>query len=234
MTPEPASGDRGSYVRQLFTHIVPRYDLMNTLITQGRDQRWRKRAAQASSLPQGGLALDVATGTGKQALALLDQGAGRVVGIDFSLAMLHRAHQQVSDPRASFALADAQRLPFADDSFDAVVSSFLIRNVNDIELAFAEQLRVAKPGSRIVCLEIALPPPGWTGNLFRFYFFRVVPLVGGLVTGHQEAYRYLPDSLKNFPSPVDLAAIMGKVGLRQVHYQLWAGGSISLHVGLKD
>ena len=233
MIPEPAYGDKGSHVRQLFAQIVPRYDLMNTLITQGRDQRWRQRAAQASGLSQGGLALDVASGTGKQVQALLDQGAGRVLGIDFCPAMLHRARQQVDDPCASFALADAQRLPFADDSFDAVLSSFLIRNVTDIELTFAEQRRVAKPGSRVVCLEIALPPPGWFGNLFRLYFFRLVPFVGGLVTGHQEAYRYLPDSLQNFPSPVGLAAIMGKVGLRQVRYQLWAGGSISLHVGVK-
>ena len=233
MTPEPASGDKGSHVRQLFTQIVPRYDLVNTLITQGRDRRWRKRAAQASGLSPGGIALDVASGTGKQALALLDQGAGRVLGIDFCPAMLHRARQQVDDPRASFALADAQRLPFADDSFDAVVSSFLIRNVTDIELTFAEQRRVAKPGTCVVCLEIALPPPGWFGNLFRFYFFRLVPLVGGLVTGHQEAYRHLPESLVNFPSPGDLAVIMGKAGLRQVRYELWAGGSVSLHVGVK-
>lgn len=225
--------DKASYIRNLFARIVHRYDLMNTLMTQGRDQRWRQRAARACALAPGDIALDVGAGTGKQAKALLGLGASHVVALDFCLPMLQRARQQVSDPRLAFVLADALHLPFGDDSFHAAVSAFVMRNVSDIGSAFAEQRRVVKPGGRAVCLEIALPPPGWFGHLFRFYFYRLVPLLGGLISGQPDAYRYLPDSLNDFPSPAGLAAIMAKVGLKEVSYRLLAGGSISLHVGIK-
>ena len=225
--------DKPSFVRHLFSRVVPRYDLLNTLMTQGRDRRWRLAAARACRLPRGGSAVDIGTGTGKQAQALLQQGAGRVMAVDFTQPMLERARRQFPDPRVAFLLADGLRLPLPDDSFDAAVSAFVMRNVADIEAAFAEQYRVVRPGGRVVCLEIALPRSGWFAPLFRLYFYRLVPLLGGVISGHPDAYRYLPHSLDNFPSPAGLAAIMARAGLKDVRYKLLAGGSVSLHAGLK-
>ncbi len=229
----PSAIDKPSYVRDLFDRVVGRYDLLNTLMTQGRDQRWRQEAARACRLPPGGSALDVGTGTGKQVQALLRQGAGQVLGIDFSQPMLQRARRRVADPRAAFLIADALHLPLPDHSFHAAISAFVMRNVADIEAAFAEQRRVVRPGGRVVCLEIALPRSGWFAPLFRFYFYRLVPLMGGLISGYPDAYRYLPHSLDTFPTPDGLTAIMAGAGLKEVRYKLLAGGSVSLHVGVK-
>jgi demethylmenaquinone methyltransferase/2-methoxy-6-polyprenyl-1,4-benzoquinol methylase len=228
-----STSDKPSYVRDLFGRVVGRYDLMNTLMTQGRDKRWRQEAARACQLPPGGSALDMGTGTGKQAQALLQQGAGHVLAVDFTRPMLQRARRRVPDPHVAFLMADGLRLPLPDDSLHATISAFVMRNVADIEAAFAEQRRVVKPSGSVICLEIALPRSGWLAPLFRLYFYRLVPLLGGLISGQPDAYHYLPHSLDHFPSPDVLAAVMTRAGLNDVHYKLLAGGSVSLHVGVK-
>jgi demethylmenaquinone methyltransferase/2-methoxy-6-polyprenyl-1,4-benzoquinol methylase len=230
----PSASEKRSYVRQMFADIAPRYDLMNRLMTLGRDQVWRRTVVRLCNLPAGGRLLDVATGTGDIAYEALRSDASlQAVGIDLTREMMlagQGKHPGLSFP---FAEGDALALPFADGAFDAACSGFMMRNVVNIRAAFAEQARAVRPGGRVVCLEITLPRTPVFGQLFRFYFFKVVPLVGGLISGRREAYTYLPHSALAFPRPQELARIMASVGLRDVHYRLAMFGTVAVHWGTK-
>jgi demethylmenaquinone methyltransferase/2-methoxy-6-polyprenyl-1,4-benzoquinol methylase len=220
----------------MFTRIAHRYDLMNSLMTFGRHQAWRRIAARMTRIAPGGRALDVATGTGDLALALLDEArARRVVGLDFSEGMLRVAREKLAarDParRVSLVVGDALALPFRDGHFDGVTSAFLLRNLSDLKQGLAEMRRVTRPGGSVVALEIAQPTlPGFS-PLFRWYFHGVVPRVGALVSGDREAYTYLPRSVEQFVTPGELARLMEAVGLTGVSYRrLWLG-TVTIHVG---
>jgi demethylmenaquinone methyltransferase / 2-methoxy-6-polyprenyl-1,4-benzoquinol methylase len=230
----PPPSEKRSYVRQMFAEIAPRYDLMNRLMTLGRDQVWRRTVVQLCNLPAGGRLLDVATGTGDIAYeALRSDASVQAVGVDLTREMMlagRGKHPGLSFP---FAEGDALALPFADDTFDAACSGFMMRNVVDIRAAFAEQVRAVKPGGKVVCLEITLPRTPIFGQLFRLYFFKVVPFVGGLISGRREAYTYLPHSALAFPRPPELARMMESVGLRDVRYQLAMFGTVAVHWGTK-
>lgn len=230
----PPIAEKRSYVRQMFAAIAPRYDLMNRLMTFGRDQVWRRTVVRLCALPKGGRLLDVATGTGDIAFeALRLDPAARPVGLDLTREMMlagRGKHREVSFP---FAEGDALALPFADDTFDAACSGFMMRNVLDIRAAFAEQARAVKPGGRVVCLEITLPRTPVFGRLFRFYFFKLVPIVGGLISGRREAYTYLPHSALAFPRPPELTRIMEAAGLREVRYRTAMLGTVAVHWGTK-
>jgi demethylmenaquinone methyltransferase/2-methoxy-6-polyprenyl-1,4-benzoquinol methylase len=219
----------------MFARIVGRYDLMNRLMTFGLDGPWR-RAAAALAQPAGGRALDVGTGTGDLALALVESGARQVVGVDFVTDMLTSARAKITragrQDRATVLQADALHLPFADDSFDCVVNGFLLRNVGDLPAALAEMARVLRPGGRLVCLEITHPPT-LIAPLFHVYFDRLVPLVGALITGEGAAYRYLPASLGPLPGPRRLAALIEQAGFVEVRYRRVGFGSVAVHVGRK-
>ncbi|MGE5602314.1 MAG: ubiquinone/menaquinone biosynthesis methyltransferase [Nitrososphaerales archaeon] len=235
----PPVGEKRSYVRQMFTDIAPRYDLMNRLMTLGRDQVWRRTVVRLCNLPRYGRLLDVATGTGDIGYEALKSDLSLdVVGVDLTREMMVRGRGKVGGISFPFAEADAPALPFADNSFDAATSGFMMRNVVDIRRAFAEQRRVVKPGGRVVCLEITLPRTPVFGPLFRFYFFKVVPLVGGVITGQRSAYTYLPHSALEFPGPPELAQMMRSVGLRDVQYRLAMPGigrtaTVAVHWGTK-
>jgi demethylmenaquinone methyltransferase / 2-methoxy-6-polyprenyl-1,4-benzoquinol methylase len=240
----PPIEEKRSYVRQMFTDIAPRYDLMNRLMTLGRDQVWRRTVVELCNLPRYGRLLDVATGTGDIGYEALKSDVSLdVVGVDLTREMMVRGRGKAAardgrDISFPFAEADALALPFADNSFDAATSGFMMRNVVDIRRAFAEQRRVVKPGGRVVCLEITLPHTPVFGPLFRFYFFKVVPLVGGIITGQRSAYTYLPHSALRFPQPPELAQIMRSVGLRDVQYRLAMPGigrtaTVAVHWGTK-
>ena len=220
-------------VRAMFARIVPRYDLMNAVMTGGMDRHWRRAAVRAVT-PVGGVALDVGTGTGDLALALIRGGAGEVIGVDFCEEMLAAAQAKARAAAlsrvVSFLAADAAHLPFPDESFDCVVNGFLLRNVGDLRGALAEMARVLKPGGRLVCLEITHPPPAFA-PLFNLYFRHVVPLAGAVITGEGAAYRYLPVSLGPLPNAERLAALMTDVGLTDVHYRRLGLGTVALHVG---
>lgn len=231
----PSGQGKATYVQAMFARIVPKYDLMNTLMTAGMDRQWRRTAARVA-YPKGGLALDVGTGTGELALELARQGARAVIGVDFVREMLEVGRAKVvqhrlSD-RVSFVVGDAQRLPFPDGSFDCVTNGFLLRNVADLKVTFAEFQRVLKPGGRLVCLEITHPPT-WLAPFFRAYFYGFVPLLGSLVTGQGNAYRYLPHSLTPFPTADGLAQLMREAGLTQVRYRRLGLGTVTVHVGQK-
>ncbi len=220
----------------MFGRIAHRYDLMNALMTFGMDSRWRAAAARAAQ-PAGGIALDLATGTGDLALALVGAGARRVAGVDFSLEMLARAQAKVAGShdhqgRIGLLAGDALRLPFADEAFDCATNGFLLRNVVDLPATFSELWRVLKPGGRLVCLEITHPPAA-LAPLFRLYLEGAVPIVGGLVSGDPTAYRYLPASLRPFPDSRRLAELLRDAGFSDVHYRLLGLGTVALHVAIR-
>jgi demethylmenaquinone methyltransferase/2-methoxy-6-polyprenyl-1,4-benzoquinol methylase len=230
---------KADFVRAMFAHIARCYDSMNRLMTLGRDRAWRRYVTRQATLPQGGLALDVATGTADLALALTWRYShGRVVGVDFCPEMIGMGQVKVAaageNRRIRFVIGDALQLPFTDGCFDAVTSGFALRNVTDITQAFAEMGRVVKAGGRVVCLEIARPALPVFRQLFHIYFYRLVPLLGRVLAGQGEAYRYLPNSLTHFLSPEELKAVMEGVGLSKVWYRRLMLGTVAVHVGFKE
>jgi demethylmenaquinone methyltransferase/2-methoxy-6-polyprenyl-1,4-benzoquinol methylase len=232
-------------VRAMFDRIAGLYDRMNTVMTAGLHHHWRRRAADLAAVPPGGRALDVATGTGDLALELAARvgPGGEVVGTDFSQRMLAlaRAKAQASGPAGAaeaphglplrFEAANALSLPYADHEFDAATVGFGARNFSDLERGLREMIRVVKPGGRVVVLEITTPTRPPLSYFFELWFDRAVPALGRLA-GDPQAYSYLPSSVRRFPAPRELAALMWRCGLREVGYVLTAGGIIALHVGM--
>lgn len=235
---KPGEGpDKARFVSEMFSRIAARYDLMNGLMTFGMHHAWRRVAARQTIAAPEGPALDLATGTGDLALELSRIHPHRmIVGADFSLGMLGVARGKLerADRRGSvhLAAADALRLPFGDRTFACVTSAFLLRNLADLELGLREMKRVARPGGRVVTLEITRPTlPGFS-PLFRFYFHRLVPLVGQLVSGDRAAYTYLPQSVDRFLAPGELSRLMERAGLRGVTYRRLGMGTVTVHVGI--
>ena len=232
------TGDaKARYVRAMFGRIAQRYDLMNRLMTGFQDQAWRRLAVTAVAAQPGGRILDVGTGTG-DFLPLLAQATpgGRAVGLDLTFEMMDagRAKLLETPGRAAFVQGDALHLPFADDTFDGLVNGFLLRNVADLRQALAEMRRVVKPGARVVILEITpVTVPVW-GDLFRLYFGRLVPIIGGLVAGAQDAYTYLPTSVERFVEADELKRLMTEVGLVNVRYTKLMLSTVALHIGEKE
>jgi demethylmenaquinone methyltransferase/2-methoxy-6-polyprenyl-1,4-benzoquinol methylase len=239
MTFDPGAAKR-QYVQAMFGRIAGRYDLMNRVMTFGQDGRWRRALVAAAALPPGGCFLDIATGTGDVAFAALDDTAtaDMVVGVDFALPMLRVAQQRaegIPSPRACrirWVAGDTVCLPFATGAFDAVVSAFLMRNVADVAATLREQLRVVRPGGRVLVLDIPRPTGStWHSRMFRLYFHHAVPLLGHVLTGQRDAYKYLPVSVDSFLTPDELTSIMEKSGCMLVSYQLFMMGTVALHVG---
>jgi len=211
-------------VRAMFDRIAGVYDVMNTVMTAGLHHRWRERAVDLARVGPGSRALDVATGTGDLALALARRGAD-VTGSDFSEGMLDRARAKATALR--WEQADALALPYADDSFDAATVGFGARNFSDLAQGLREMARVVRPGGRVVVLEITTPQKPPLSTFFKLWFDRVVPLAGRL----DEAYVYLPSSVKRFPGPERLAGVLAEAGCTDVRWILTAGGIIALHSG---
>ena len=217
-------------VRAMFDRIAGFYDLMNSVMTAGLHHRWRERAADLARLRPGDRALDVAAGTGDLAIELKRRvgPSGEVVGSDFSEGMLDIARGKAGDVRWEWA--DAQALPYDDDSFSAATVGFGARNFGDLDAGLAEMVRVVRPGGRVVVLEITVPQKPPLSSFFRIWFDRIVPLLGRL-TGDPEAYDYLPNSVKRFPGPEALGGALSRAGLTDVRWILTAGGIIALHSG---
>jgi demethylmenaquinone methyltransferase/2-methoxy-6-polyprenyl-1,4-benzoquinol methylase len=212
----------------MFDRIAGRYDLMNTLMTFGQDARWRQHVARLAGLPPGGRLLDVGSGTGGIALAARRRDSGvRSVAADFSLEMMAAGRQRPGGDRVAWCGADAQHLPFRDASFDAVTSGYLLRNVADAGQALAEQVRVVRPGGRVVCLDTCPQ----ASSLARLFMRHMIPLLGRLVAGEARAYRYLPQSTQAFLAPEALAAQMRAAGLEQVRWRRLMLGSVAIHWG---
>jgi demethylmenaquinone methyltransferase/2-methoxy-6-polyprenyl-1,4-benzoquinol methylase len=235
-SPRPP-GDKGAYVRDMFARIAPRYDAANRVLTAGMDERWRKRAIALLDPPQGGAVLDLCCGTGDVVFHLLRTDPSlHVTGIDFCTPMLDGARARA--PReargeATFVEGDVMALPFEDNSFDGATMGFSLRNVVDIDQVLREVLRVIKPGSRFVNLDVSKAPNKLFKGLFDLYFYRVVPLVGGAVGGSRAAYTYLPNSLTNHPNADDLRARFERAGYMHAGFERLMGGSIAIHYGTK-
>jgi demethylmenaquinone methyltransferase/2-methoxy-6-polyprenyl-1,4-benzoquinol methylase len=228
---------RASDVRRMFDRIVPRYDLVNRIMTGGRDVVWRKMVARqvAAIDTVQGRVLDVATGTGDLAFAIQDAGIEQVVALDFSAGMIRAAVRKAQHHPSgvSFLVGDGMTLPFADNTFDACTISFGLRNMTDYKAGIREMTRILRPGGRFICLEMTPFQRPLLGPLFRMYFERVVPVVGGVLSGNLRAYRYLPRSVRAFPKAYDLAELMRSTGLDDVRYQLLGFGTVAIHSGSK-
>jgi demethylmenaquinone methyltransferase/2-methoxy-6-polyprenyl-1,4-benzoquinol methylase len=223
-------------VRAMFDRIAGLYDRMNSVMTAGLHHEWRRRAADLAELSSGDRALDVATGTGDLALELATRAGagGEVVGVDFSERMLELARAKaVASPGGAvvrFESGNALALEYPDDGFDAATVGFGARNFSDLGRGLSEMARVVRPGGRVVVLEITTPRRPPLSTFFDVWFDHMVPALGRVVDS--EAYSYLPSSVKRFPGPEELAAVMWRSGLRQIRYVLTAGGIIALHVGM--
>ena len=217
----------------MFARIAPHYDRMNRLMTAGQDVRWRQEAIRRSALPPGGRMLDLGAGTGDLAAEALRQFPGRVViAADFTVEMM-TIGRTLKDASLAWSAADALQLPFADASFDALVSGYLLRNVSSLQQALGEQHRVLKPGGRLVALDTTRPPRSPLSPLINFHLHTVIPALGRLLTGETEAYTYLPDSTQEFLSAEQLAARLVRAGFRQVGFRRLMFGTMALHWGVK-
>jgi demethylmenaquinone methyltransferase/2-methoxy-6-polyprenyl-1,4-benzoquinol methylase len=220
-------------VRAMFDGIARVYDRLNSVMTVGLHHRWRARAADLAQLAPGARALDVACGTGDLALELARRvgPGGEVVACDFSERMLELAREKgATVPTIRFEWANALELPYADDTFAAATVGFGVRNFSDLERGLRELARVVRPGGRVVVLEMTTPQHPPLSTFFRFWFDRVVPRIGRLAGGG-DAYTYLPNSVRRFPGPHELAATMERCGLHDIRYVLTAGGIIAIHAG---
>src|SRR4051794_20890466 len=211
----------------MFDRIAGVYDLLNSVMTVGLHHRWRARAADLAAVGPGSRVLDVATGTGDLAIELARRGC-EVVGTDFSAEMLE--HARAKAPQLRWEAANALELPYADGEFDAATVGFGARNFSDLERGLGEMARVVRPGGRVVVLEITTPSKPPLSTFYRGWFDRIVPLLGKLAA-EPEAYTYLPSSVKRFPGPRELGAVLHGLGLREVRWILTAGGIIAVHAG---
>lgn len=226
-------------VREMFSGIAGRYDLLNHVLSLNIDKRWRRkvRALLGEILEnRDAVVLDVACGTGDLSIELNRDAKARVVGTDFCRPMLTVAKEKTSatNARIPYVEADAMNLSFANDKFDALTIAFGLRNLPNFANGLSELYRVLKPGGRIVILEFSSPVlPGFR-QLFNFYFANVLPRIGGAVSGSRGAYEYLPDSVSKFPNQKALVAMMEQTGFSDVQYQNLTGGIAAIHSGTKN
>jgi len=225
---------RADRIREMFDQIAQGYDRRNRLFSLDRDGGWRRRAARLANLNPGGTALDLCCGTGKLAHELLPyvRPGGRVIGMDFSTAMLDLARGL--EPDVEFVLGDASHLSYPDASVDAVTIGFGLRNLVDRDGALKEMFRVLRPGGRVVVLELPPPPRGPLLRPYRFYLTRVMPAIAGaLKRGEDQAYRYLSESVQAFPTPSELREQMRALGFGPVVVERMTFGIAAIHVATR-
>jgi demethylmenaquinone methyltransferase / 2-methoxy-6-polyprenyl-1,4-benzoquinol methylase len=233
----PVSGgpEKRAYVREIFTAIAPTYDRLNRIISFRFDQRWRKEAVRRlgwEHAPEG-IYLDLCAGTLDFGATLARQAGfrGRIIGADFVPRMLQLG--RVKSPRLAPVAADALELPFPAAQFDGVMVGWGVRNLTDLDAGLAETARVMTPGGRLVILEMALPARRSLRSVYQFYFRRVLPRLGRLISKHRTAYTWLPESTQAFPGPAELARRLTAQGFVNVNYRLLMGGVCALYVGEK-
>ena len=225
-------------VRSLFNNIAPTYDVLNHLLSLGRDFYWRRRAVQELKGRKGWI-LDIATGTGNVAIEMVYQGnhQRKVFGLDFSDSMIKKAKQKVFQKGLSqtitLSLGDALSLPFRDNTFTASLIAFGLRNIVQKERALSEMIRVVQTGGKVVVLEFTFPRKGLMRRIYPIYFQRVLPRVGGLISGDRGAYVYLPESVFHFASVENYERLLQKAGLEKVRSRSLTGGVASLISGEK-
>ena len=226
-------------VREMFSGIAGRYDLLNHVLSLNIDKRWRRKVrAEINGIldNKGAVILDVACGTGDLSIELNRDAKAKVIGTDFCRPMLTVAYGKntTGHLQIPYVEVDAMNLSFAEDSFDALTIAFGLRNLANFSAGLKELHRVLKPGGRIAILEFSSPVlPGFR-QLFNLYFANVLPLIGGAVSGSRGAYEYLPDSVSKFPDQKALVSMMEQTGFTNVKYQNLTGGIAAMHVGTKN
>ena len=227
----------GKHVQAMFAGIAGKYDLLNHVLSGGIDFFWWWRMARVSGAAQGKRMLDVAAGTGDSSIALAKRGA-EVISTDFTHAMLRlgpaKFHKKGLDPLIwASSDADAQALPFKDETFDGITICYGIRNVERRERAYAEFLRVLKPGGQLTILEFSTPVILGFRGLYRWYSRKVLPRIGAMISGDKSAYTYLPESIRTFPDQPHLASELEAAGFKAVRWTNLTGGIVALHLGIK-
>jgi demethylmenaquinone methyltransferase/2-methoxy-6-polyprenyl-1,4-benzoquinol methylase len=226
--------ERAQYVQGMFGRIAHRYDVMNRLMTFGQDMKWRRFVVERAALPHNGHLLDLAVGTGDIAFVALDAHPDTtVIGADFALPMMQAGRQRPQGTGVAWCQGDALTLPFASETFDAVVSGYLLRNVIDISQSLVEQWRVIRPGGMFVTLDTSPPPRNLLRPFIEIHLRYVIPLLGRLITGAPDAYDYLPSSTQAFKTPDELAALIEAAGFVNVQYRSFMFGTMAVHWGQK-
>lgn len=237
VSPLPPAETKATEVRRMFGAIAPRYDLLNHLLSLNRDRAWRRRAVNRvlESAPADGVFLDACAGTFDLSVELADRPgfSGTVLGFDFAYPMLDAGRSKLAGRRIAPACADALALPLPDASVDGAMVAFGLRNLASYEAGLAEFARVVKPGGRLVVLEFMTPHWQPFRGLYLFYFRRVLPLVGRLISKHGSAYSYLPESVLQFPEPPALAGMMEAAGFQGVKWDVLTGGIVAAHHGVR-
>jgi len=230
--------EKGRGIRDMFDKIAPRYDLLNRLLSLGIDQRWRRFAVRQLSIPKNGRVLDIATGTGDVALEIGRQTdrSVKIVGSDFTQGMLVLGQEKISESsyrdRIVLVNAPCEEMPHPSGVFDGITIAFGIRNVVDRQKGLCEMARVLKPGGRAVILEFATPRNSVFRAIYFFYFLKVLPWLGGLIS-QRSAYQYLPDSVLEFPDRETFKAMMEEAGFVDVKVHDLTGGIAAVHVGTR-
>lgn len=225
---------KGPGVQKMFDDIAGRYDLMNRVMTLGQDQKWRRFVVRCAGVTGTGTTLDLATGTGDIA-ALMEETNPRttVLGADFSINMLKEAQVRFAERNINWQACDANTLPFASGSFDAVTFGYLLRNVDDTLKVLKEVHRVLKPGGRVVCLDTTPPEKNLFYPFVRFYFRFGIPILGKMIADDEAAYAYLTGSTMDFYSAQELAELFSAAGFKDVSFKKFMFGTIGVHWGSK-
>lgn len=229
--------DKEKYVKNMFSAIAPRYDLLNSILSLNMHKRWRSAAVRKCALKPGDSALDVGAGTLDLTIELSKAvgSAGEVLAVDFCEPMLEIGIGKIKKlgiENIKTQTANAEDLPVEDNSFNSAVNGFVLRNVGSVEKTLAEMTRAVKPGGKVVVLELAQPKNRLFNIIYKAYFFKMLPFIGGMLS-RREAYTYLPESVARFHTREELAAIMEKVGLADIEITDLTGGVAAIHTGTK-
>ncbi len=224
--------------REMFTSIAPRYDFLNRLLSVGQDKYWRQRAIDLLDPMEDERILDVATGTGDMIIEVAKRNLSvQIFGIDFSQRMLDLGRIKIArngyNQAVSLQIGNGECLPFADESFDGVICAFGIRNFADVQLGLREFFRVLRPGGRVVVLEFSIPQNQFLKTAYEWYFNHILPKIGNIISGHLNAYSYLPESVANFPSQKKFIKWIEKIGFKKVSFSELTFGIVSIHRGYK-
>jgi demethylmenaquinone methyltransferase/2-methoxy-6-polyprenyl-1,4-benzoquinol methylase len=227
--------EKRAYVQRIFSEIAPRYDLLNHLLSLNIDKRWRRRAIARLGVERNpaGTYLDLCAGTLDVAaqIAALSGFRGEVIGADFAEPMLRAGRNKIEGGKIAPVTADAVQLPIASGALSGAIVAFGIRNVAGLDASLSETLRVLAPGARFVILEFSTPRFSLIRILYQLYFHHVLPLIGGMISGHRSAYKYLPRSVANFPIEEELARRMVEAGFVRVRWNSLTFGIAAIHIG---
>ncbi len=231
--------EKERYVKSIFSTIAKRYDVLNTLLSFGLHHHWKKFAVKLANLSPGDTALDICSGTGDLAILLSKKvgSRGKVVALDFCQEMLKLAQEKIKAAgiiNCNFVYGNAEELKFPAESFNAVTVGFGMRNVAHIDKVFREIHRVLKPNGKAICLEFSHPTSPIFRTLYDFYSFKILPRIGGFISRKSDAYFYLPNSIREFPSQDELKIIMEKAGFGEARYCNLTGGIVAIHLGIKS